>query len=75
MWLMKVQKLTPRSPDITDIQLGLFKRMPKPEIEAFLSRKHEWENLDAFPVLKKFNELPRDGNLYFGANERCITTV
>jgi hypothetical protein len=53
-----VQKLTPRYPDMTDIQLGLFKRIPQPEIEVFLDRKQEWENVDEFSVEKRFDELP-----------------
>jgi hypothetical protein len=43
---------------MTDVQLGLFKRIPKPEMEAFISRRQQWENVDAFPVEKKFAELP-----------------
>jgi len=43
---------------MTDVQLGLFKRIPKPEVEAFLSRRQEWESVNAFPVEKRFDELP-----------------
>jgi hypothetical protein len=40
-----------------DFQLGLFKPIPRPEVEAFFHRREELESVDAFPVEKNFDEL------------------
>ncbi|KIW15803.1 hypothetical protein PV08_05853 [Exophiala spinifera] len=53
-----IQKITPKFPDMTDVQMGLFDRIPKPEFEVFTDRKQTWEPENEWSIPQQYETVP-----------------